>query len=106
MIDVLALPMSRSRASEVQFPAKLVDAFAAGVPVAASPTLAIKEIAGDAVAYIDDWNASNMVVRRLREVAISNLGRRGRAVWKALLTPEAASNDLVGLLEVVGAKRT
>ena len=46
LIDVLALPMDDSGASDRQFPAKLVDGFKAGVPVLGSPTSALSEVGG------------------------------------------------------------
>ncbi|NYD40507.1 glycosyltransferase involved in cell wall biosynthesis [Nocardioides panaciterrulae] len=97
-IDVLALPMSTDPASLRQLPAKLVDAFSAGVPVVATPTPAITEIAGTAITYLDDWTDITQVQRVMRE-AVSDYSKvRMEVVWRERLSPGEVSKQLSLLL--------
>ena len=64
-VDLVMLPQDRSKGGDVQLPAKLIDAMRFGVPVMASPTRAIREIAGDTVLYVEDWTDLDEVWRGL-----------------------------------------
>jgi glycosyltransferase involved in cell wall biosynthesis len=55
-VDLVMLPQDRSKGGDVQLPAKLIDAMRYGVPVMASPTRGIQEVAGDSALYVEDWS--------------------------------------------------
>jgi glycosyltransferase involved in cell wall biosynthesis len=55
-IDVALIPQDSGLGADVQLPAKLIDALGHGVPVVATRTPAVHEVAGDAAVYVDDWS--------------------------------------------------
>lgn len=66
-VDVLLIPSDRTSASEVQLPAKLIDALVSRTPILATETSAIREIAADQVTYVEDWSDTSRVLRLLRQ---------------------------------------
>jgi hypothetical protein len=68
-VDAVLLPQERGPAGEVQLPAKLLDAMRHGVPVLATPTTAIQEVAGTTIAYLDSWEDPTLARRAIEELA-------------------------------------
>jgi glycosyltransferase involved in cell wall biosynthesis len=80
-IDVVVLPQDpASRQTELQLPAKLVDALVHGRPVIATGTPPIREIGGDAIVTVERWDPLDeplAALERLRAPAErERLGRR------------------------------
>jgi glycosyltransferase involved in cell wall biosynthesis len=98
-VDVAVIPITNlTRASTVQLPAKLVDAMRAGVPIVASKTEAIDEIAAGCYSAIAE-GATADDVRSAITVALANGGgEAARARYESLLTPEKAAIRLRSLL--------
>jgi hypothetical protein len=101
-VDAILLPQQRSPAAEVQVPTKLIDAMRFGVPAFVTPTEAIREVGGDTVHYLDNWDdpiASGRAVRRLLAEDGSS-GERARKLFESELSIEAMAP---GLSEFLGA---
>jgi glycosyltransferase involved in cell wall biosynthesis len=79
-LDVSLLPQGTSRGARLQLPAKLLDSMRFGVPVMATPTAAIEEIAGDAYYRVRDWADTDAVIEGVRKCAESgdDLGLAGK----------------------------
>ena len=61
-IDVALLPQELGRSgADVQLPAKLIDAMAHGVPVVATRSNPVYEMAGESAVYVDDWSDTTAV---------------------------------------------
>ncbi len=106
-VDLVMLPQHHSKGGDVQLPAKLLDAMRFGVPVLASPTRAIREIAGDTVLYVEDW-ADLGQVRGALESCLRQGGRLGAAArnrFENELSLEASADEFRGFLETMGGGR-
>jgi len=103
-IDVTLLPQDTSRGARLQLPAKLLDAMRFGVPVMATPTPAIEEMAGGVYRSVADWHDEAEVVRGIRECASSRaeLGERARARFERDLAIEAQRSRVAGFAAEVG----
>jgi glycosyltransferase involved in cell wall biosynthesis len=83
----------------VQLPAKLVDAFNAGVPVVATDTDAIREFAPNNSAVLVPGDVTAEDLAKAVELAlVSGAGPRGREVYKTYFTPTASSQVLARLI--------
>jgi glycosyltransferase involved in cell wall biosynthesis len=101
-VDMVLLPQERTPAGEVQLPAKLLDAMRFGVPILASPTKAITEVAGDTLTYIDDWDDVSGVRRRFREILddAPSFGAKARQRFEERLSSEAQLPTVRAFLEL------
>lgn len=99
-VDAALLPMTTGSApSDVQFPAKLVDAMRAGVAIVASPTTAVREIAGDAFVPLGE-PATADGARAAIEVAVARAdGDLARRIYLENLTPGVVAERLSGALD-------
>ncbi len=99
-VDLVLLPQKRGPAGDVQLPAKLLDAIRFGVPVLATPTSAITEVAGDTLVYVEDWDDTEHVRRQLREslAAGSIPGAEARDRFERELSIEAQVPELRAFL--------
>jgi glycosyltransferase involved in cell wall biosynthesis len=90
-LDVALLPQGDSPGARVQVPAKLLDSLRFGVPVLASATPAIEEIAGDAYRAVTDWGNLDAVLEQLRACAAERetIGAKGRARFERELSLDA-----------------
>jgi glycosyltransferase involved in cell wall biosynthesis len=88
----------------------LVEAMAAGAPVACANAAAMPEIAGDAVQYFDPLDAGAMADRILGllndPAAAAHVGAAGRRRAQAYSWPETARRTAAVLLAAAGATET
>lgn len=98
-VDVAVIPITNmTKASSVQLPAKLVDAMRAGVPIVASKTQAIDEIAAGCYSPIAEGASAQDVRTAITMALESNGGAAARARYEGLLTPAMAAIRLRVLL--------
>jgi glycosyltransferase involved in cell wall biosynthesis len=100
-VDVSLLPQGTSRGARLQLPAKLLDSMRFGVPVMATPTEAIEEVAGDAFYRVEDWNTIAALrdgIRRCAEPG-DKLGRAAKKRFDEHLSIEAQAPDFAGFLD-------
>lgn len=98
-INVSLIPITETgNGAQFQLPAKLIDSLQAGVPVLASPTPAIKEIAEGVFTELNVSDPIGEIAGQIRLLARQNDGHLGRERFLALLTPEAAAQELSALL--------
>jgi glycosyltransferase involved in cell wall biosynthesis len=100
-VDVVLLPQERSSAGEVQLPAKLLDAMRFGVPILATPTEAITEVAGETLIYVEDWDDAAGVRAKLSESLDrgSSYGAEARRLFEDELSIEAQLPAVRSFLE-------
>lgn len=103
-VDLVMLPQDRSKGGDVQLPAKLIDAMRFGVPVLASPTPAIREIAADAVLYVEDWSELDEVTRVLEACLQQgeSLGSAARSRFENKLSLEVTAGVFRDFLDGLG----
>jgi hypothetical protein len=105
-VDVAVIPITNvTSASTVQLPAKLVDAMRAGVPIVASKTQAIDEIAAGCYSPIRDGATAEEVRMAISVALASGGGEAARARYESLLTPAKAAvrlSSLLGRIDPVG----
>ena len=94
-VDVVVLPQDpASRQTELQLPAKLIDALVHGRPVIATGTPPIREIGGDAIVCVDRWDPLDealAALERLRDPAErERLGHRAHERSAAYTTTALA----------------
>jgi glycosyltransferase involved in cell wall biosynthesis len=77
-VDVSLLPQGTSRGARLQLPAKLLDSMRFGLPVLATPTEAIEEIAADTYYRVDDWQDTEALRGAIERCAEPG-GELGRA---------------------------
>lgn len=99
-IELAVLPMSKSPGAQFQLPAKAIDAAAAAVPIAATPTPAIVEYFGDSVIAISDWRNLGVALQEWRDTG----ELRGRAlavrqIWENEFSYESVRKKVLSLLE-------
>jgi glycosyltransferase involved in cell wall biosynthesis len=105
-VDVAVIPISSlTSASTVQLPAKLVDAMRAGVPIVASKTQAIDEIAGGCYTPIADGASADDVRAAITVALAGHGGQAARARYEDLLTPGTAALRLRTLIDRIKAIR-
>jgi glycosyltransferase involved in cell wall biosynthesis len=95
-VDAILLPQGSTPAADAQLPAKLVDAMRFGVPILASRTEAIFEIAGESLSYIHDWRDTNSILSQLTD-ALEGRGADGseaRRIFEAKYSAEAMLPEL------------
>lgn len=98
-IDVAVIPITDSNAgAQYQLPAKIVDAMRARVPIVATPTPAIEEIAGDAISPLRHDQTYGEIIGLIRKAAMSNLSHSSGNRFMEVLTPQAAAVELENLL--------
>ncbi|MBT2515741.1 glycosyltransferase [Arthrobacter sp. ISL-30] len=101
-IDVSVIPITDGGAgAQFQLPAKLVDSMRSGVPVLASPTPAIEEIASGTYARLEPDATLMEISGLVRQLSQSNYGALGRMRYEEFLTPAAAAQELLSLLKPV-----
>lgn len=104
-VDVAVIPItSLTSASTVQLPAKLVDAMRAGVPIVASQTQAIDEIAAGCYEPIAEGATANDVRIAISKALASGGGEAARMRYESLLTPDKAAIRLRSLLDRIGSR--
>jgi glycosyltransferase involved in cell wall biosynthesis len=105
-IDVAVIPISNlTSASTVQLPAKLVDAMRAGVPIVASRTQAIHEIAEGCYTPIGEGASAGDVRTAITLALAGRGGQAARARYEDLLTPGKAADRLRALIDQIIAGR-
>jgi|GEM_PF-2490714 len=105
-VDVSIIPISdKGSGAQLQLPAKLVDSMRAGVPVLASSTPAIDEIASEAYTPLPETLSPAEVAEQIRTLSNGRSGRLARRRFEDLLTPEAASRQLRALLTLLDSSR-
>lgn len=102
-IDVVVLPQGTSTGASLQLPAKLLDAMRFGVPVVATPTPAIEEIAADAYHALSDWNDPGLIDRAIRGAVASGAGAELQERFNRLFSVQALSSEFAALTERVCA---
>lgn len=99
-VDAVLLPQQRSPAGEVQLPAKLLDAMRFGVPVLATPTAAIREVAGDTIGYLDSWDDPVIARQAVEQLAAAGpAATEARARFESELSLEAMLPAVAQMLE-------
>lgn len=105
-VDVSLIPITdNGPGAQFQLPAKLVDSMKSGVPVLASPTPAIHEIASEAYTPLHSSLSPSAVAEQIRSLANGHTGQLARQRFEALLTPVAAAEQLSALLIVLDSKQ-
>jgi hypothetical protein len=100
LIDVAVIAMrGGGRATDLQLPAKLVDALGAGVPIVATPTTAIEEYASGSFIPLPDDVSPDTFASLLESARRSTIGADGYQVYRRSLTPDAVSRELKVLLQ-------
>lgn len=98
-IDVSLIPITdNSSGAQFQLPAKLIDSLQSAVPVLASPTPAINEIARNAFAELQLGASLDETIAQIKLLAEQKAGQVGRSRFLELLTPTAAAHELSTLL--------
>ena len=105
-IDVAFIPMSSTPASQVQLPAKLIDAMASGVPIVATRTLAIEEVAGDSVNYVGNSEDTNELRAALFEATVKHDEGDLYPDFLEMLTPQSIAERFASLAQAIIADRT
>lgn len=106
-VDAVLLPQERTSAGMVQVPTKLIDAMRFGVPAFVTPTEAIREVGGDTLHYLDNWDdpvASGRTLRRLL-VEDESRGDRARELFESELSTEAMAPELRKFLKALDGQR-
>jgi glycosyltransferase involved in cell wall biosynthesis len=104
-VDVTLIPMDDAApGSDVQLPAKLIDAMRSGVPIVATPTPAIVEIADGYFVPLQRAADLDEVLLAIRTAVSSDLGSRAREVFTAELTPEVLSLRLLRFITEITAR--
>ncbi|MBT2585637.1 glycosyltransferase [Arthrobacter sp. ISL-95] len=105
-VDVSLIPITDDGpGAQFQLPAKLVDSMRSSVPVLASPTPAIDEIASEAYTPLQTSLSPSAVAEQIRTLANGHSGRLARQRFEALLTPVAAAGQLSSLLSVIDSRQ-
>lgn len=105
-VDVSLIPITDDGpGAQFQLPAKLVDSMRSGVPVLASPTPAIDEIASEAYTPLQTSLSPLAVAEQIRSLAKGRSGQLARQRFEALLTPTAAAGQLSVLLSSLDSKQ-
>jgi glycosyltransferase involved in cell wall biosynthesis len=105
-IDVAVIAITDdSPAAQVQLPAKLADAMRAGVPIVASETTAIKEIAAGCYEPLLPGSSASDAYQAILRANASGLGTEARQRFLSLLQPPSAAIELSQLLELLANKR-
>lgn len=101
-VDAILLPMDQgSVAARYQVPAKLIDALMFGLPVLATPTYAICQVAGDAIEPVNDWSAHGAIVNTIRSTMdrVEETGRRNRTIFEQRFAVSALVPQFENFLE-------
>lgn len=102
-IDVALIPITNADpAAQAQLPAKLVDAMRCGIPIVATPTPAINEIAAGCFIPLTPDEDLEGVYRKIELAAASGIGERARQRYLEELTPSRVAVHLSGLLDRIG----
>lgn len=105
-IDVSLIAITEnSSGARYQLPAKLIDSMQSGVPILASATPAIVEIAGDAFTQLDLDLPLESLGDQIKEIADTSSGLLGRDRFERILTPSAAASVLSELIQDVVSHR-
>jgi glycosyltransferase involved in cell wall biosynthesis len=106
-LDVSLIPQEKSRGACLQLPAKLLDSMRFGVPVIATPTAAIEEIAGDAYYRMPDWGDTEAVVEGIQRCALpsSDRGSAGKRRFDEHFSVEAQASAFADFLTQVEGRR-
>jgi hypothetical protein len=107
-IDVTLLPQGITRGAQLQLPAKLLDSFRFGVPVMATPTPAIEEIAGGVYYPVSDWQDPAAVVNGIKACAggEGELAEKARQRFEGELSTEAQETTFAAFMSAnVGFSR-
>lgn len=105
-VDVSVIPITDDGpGAQFQLPAKLVDSMRSGVPVLASPTPAIDEIASEAYTPLQTSLSPSAVADQIRTLANGQSGQLARQRFEELLTPAAAAGQLSSLLSVLDSRQ-
>lgn len=105
-IDVSLIAITENNSgAQYQLPAKLIDSMQSGVPLLASPTPAIVEIAGDAFTQLDLDLPLETLSNQIKHLADDSSGLLGRERFERILTPSAAASILSDMIRDVLARR-
>jgi glycosyltransferase involved in cell wall biosynthesis len=105
-VDVSLIPISdNGPGAQFQLPAKLVDSMRAGVPVLASSTPAIDEIASEGYTPLPQALRPSEVATQIRMLSDGASGQLARRRFEDLLTPDAAARELGSLLTLLDSSR-
>lgn len=105
-IDVSIIPITEnSSGAQYQLPAKLIDSMQSGVPILASATPAIVEIAGEAFTPLDLDRPLESLGNQIKQIAKETSGLLGRDRFERVLTPSAAASTLSDLIQDASARR-
>ena len=101
LVDVALIAMdTASHGATLQLPAKLVDAMKAGIPIVATPTPPILEIAGPVIRQIKPGDSIGAIARLIENAALNADRWSVRRAFKATLTPDAAAYKLRELVQI------
>lgn len=99
-IDVAVIPITDlGPGAQFQLPAKIVDAMRSNVPIVATLTPAIDEIAGGIITPLYPDQSLDDVKAVIRRAADSTQSRSVELRFRELLTPQAAARELETLLQ-------
>lgn len=99
-IDVAVIPITdASSGAQFQLPAKIVDAMRAGVPIVATVTPAIQEIAGSVIVPLSVDQSVPETIDTIRLAARSGSSHLMNERFVQLLTPVAAAEELAKFLQ-------
>lgn len=99
-IDVAVIPITElGPGAQFQLPAKIVDAMRSNVPIVATLTPAIEEIAGDVITPLPPGLSVDEVTALIRRSAKSEYSHSVGLRFRELLTPRAAAHELEALLQ-------
>lgn len=99
-ISVAVVPITDvGPGAQYQLPAKIVDAMRSNVPIVATLTPAIEEIAGGVITPIHPNQSLDDVKAVIRRAARNGPSHAVEQRFRELLTPQAAAREVVALLE-------
>lgn len=106
-IDLLVVPSDGAKQSTLnQLPAKIIDALAAGCPIAATPTPPIDEFLAGAYLNVDDWSNPSELRKRLESETLTRLSHQSGQIYNQYFSPRATSSLLVELIQNVAVTNT
>jgi glycosyltransferase involved in cell wall biosynthesis len=103
-LDVSLIPQGVSRGARLQLPAKLLDSMRFGVPVMATPTAAIEEIAADTYYRVHDWSDIDALIDGIKQCteAGDRLGVAAKRRFDERFSIEAQTPALADFLGQLG----
>lgn len=98
-VDVVLAPSDgRSKAAQVQLPAKVIDAAAASVPLLATPTDAVAEVMRDAYVPVEDWSPARVLPLLENERLMTAVSARALDLMRSTLSIDANARALESVL--------